>query len=496
MTKKCSRLLALAAGACMVWATPARAVIQVDFPVGKIYKASQQVMVGTVGSVRAANRLVDVRIAEGVKGESPGERLRIQVLQPAGLIASVAAGQPVVVFVAKAKGKRPLAIVHLADTWLLANAIAGAKPPAWRVGQVYQGEQSFPGRTVALAAIVRELKAGKSTLLDKVEHNIFRGGVRLLAKLDIPKPRYLAAGDVNGDKKPDVLIDTAGGCRLLLATADGYRDATKQWCPWGVAGGYSAFGDVNGDGRADYLQNNSLWINTGKGFAASKVTLGLPVRVAPLAAALSDATGDGKADALILSAAGNLRVLANPGSPDAPWKAAVSRRLWRDPRRPAAAAFGDWGDDGRPHVLAVWPDKVVRYALDAGGAAPAGYEQLTGVALDKYHRAHKGGLKGVLATTIDINGDGRRDFFLLAADHGLLLVNRGFGAFLVNPDAGGAVVSRGRHKVPFRLTPKTPWAAADLHNDGFEDLLVLAEDGTLYEVSNPPFRVGGGPRGR
>lgn len=480
----------------LAWAVPAAAVIKVDFPVRKIYEASRQVLVGTVRGVRAASRVVDVAVGEALKGD-PAERVRIQIVRPAELIGRVRPGGPVVVFVAKARRRgqpASMAIVHLADTWLLANAIAKADPPAWRVGQLYQGKASFPGRTAALGRIVREIKAGRCRLLDKVEHNVFRGGVAKLAVLAVPKPHSLAAADVNGDGRCDLLVGTAGGSRLFLATADGYRDSTRAWCPWGVVGGYSAFGDVTGDGKVDYLQNNSIWVNTGKGFAPTKVVLDLPEKVAPLAAALCEATGDDRTDAAVLSAAGELRVLENPGSTARPWPAKIARRLWRTGERPAAAAFGDFGDDGRPHVIAVWPRRVVRYAVDPNGPAPADYEALTGVALDKYHRAHKGGLTDVLATPIDINGDRRRDFLLLAGGHGLLLVNRGFGAFLVNPDAGGALVSRGRHRVPFVLTPKTPWAAADVHNDGFEDLLVLTADGTLYEVSNTPFPLPGAPR--
>jgi len=66
--------------------------------------------------------------------------------------------------------------------------------------------------------------------------------------------------------------------------------------------------------------------------------------------------------------------------------------------------------------------------------------------------------------------------------------NRGFGAFLCDYDAGGPVAPHGKKRPQFPLAPKMPWTAADLHNDGLDDLIVLAADGTLYEVPNKPRR--------
>jgi len=38
--------------------------------------------------------------------------------------------------------------------------------------------------------------------------------------------------------------------------------------------------------------------------------------------------------------------------------------------------------------------------------------------------------------------------------------------------------------VPFKLSPATPVAAADLHGDAIDDLLILAPDGRLFEADN------------
>jgi len=471
-------------------AAPAGAVIRVDFPVSKIYATSSTVLVGTVRKVTEANRVVDVRLAETAKGDPPGPMIRVQILKPERLIRQVAAGHPLVLFVAKGRGKAEApsaALVHVADTWLLAKRLPKASAPSWRAEERFVGRQCFPGRTAALVKVVAELEAGKTTLLDKAEHNVFRGGVKPRGRLDVTGATFLAAADVDGDRKHDLLIAAPSGFRLLLADGEGFTDATAARGLSGAAGRRADAADVNGDGRVDLLVGATVWVNHGSKFAAD-ARLDLPAGAVPLTVALADLTGDGRPDAAALLGDGRLLSLENPAAGKA-WSARPARKLWTGGEAPACAAFGDWGDDGRPHVIAVRTRSVTRYAL-TGEAPPADYERLTGVKLDKYHRAHRDGLKNVLTAPIDINADGRRDLFILADGGGLMLVNRGFGTFLVNPDAGGAVTSRGRRKVPFKLTPTTPWTAADLHHDGFEDLLILTPSGDLYEVSNTPY----GPR--
>jgi hypothetical protein len=94
------------------------------------------------------------------------------------------------------------------------------------------------------------------------------------------------------------------------------------------------------------------------------------------------------------------------------------------------------------------------------------------------------GLKNVVAAALEYNGDRRPDFLLVAEGGSLLLVNRGFGAFLAAGDAGAALVSTAERPVPFKLSPATPIARADMHGDGIDDLLVIAEDGRLFEADN------------
>lgn len=480
-----SVLLVLAsalAATVLACAAPALAVIRVDNTVSKIYADSKAVVVGTVTAVNPDNRVVDVKVTDTAKGESPGAQVRLQIVSPEDLIARVAAGQPVVLFIAEEKSGAFIALVHLADTWLMAQRVPESKPPVFRVMQVFNAKQTFPGRTVAMVRMAGELKGGKSTLLNKVEPNFFRGAIKEVAKLGVARPTLLAAADVNGDKKPDLVVAAADGAHLFLAAGAGYEDATATWGLAGASGLVAAFGDASGDGKPDLLLGKEIYINDGQKFTPAKAVLHVPDSAKPLAAALVDVTGDKKADALFLLAGGTFLVFENPGAPGQPWSQKSPVALWQEKEAALAAAFGDWGDNGKPHILVVRPGGIVRYALDADGGPPAGFERLTGEKTP--HVVSPEGLKNVVATTVDVNGDRRPDFLLVADGGTLVLVNRGFGAFLDALDGGSALVAAPDRPVPFKLSPATPVAAADLHGDAVDDLLILAPDGRLFEADN------------
>jgi len=478
-------------------ALPVNALIKLENTVAKTYATSLAVLTGKVEGVNAETRVVDVGILETLKGKSPGQRLRVQIAAPAELLKEIAPAQPLVFFLCETEGAGG-AMIHLADKWLLANGIPNSNLQVWRVVQVHDTmSQSFPGRTAALVRLVGDLKAGKFTILDKWERKPFAGGVHKIAKLNVQKPSWIMAADINGDKKPALLAGSASGTRLLLATANGYEDATEQSGLSGSASGYHASGDIfsRGDGKLDLLLGDTLWISQGAGagkrFVAAKAQLELPAKGQPLAAALADVTGDGKPDALLLSDSGELRIFANPGAPDKPWPLHATKTLWTEaetagkPQAKAFAAFGDWGDDGKLCVMTVSETGIVRYALDANGGAPADLLRLTGADLRKNEK-YRGGLKNVMAAALHMGESPRPDLFVLCDSGGLLLVNRGFGTYLLDDNAGAAFASGAEGQAGLKFTPATPWTPACLRGGAVDDLLVVGEDGTLYEVGNSP----------
>jgi hypothetical protein len=479
------RRLYVSSLAFLLFNLPAAAVIKIEMPVSKLYETAQAVVTGNIVRVNPDNQVIEVKVTNTLKGESPGDQFRIQIVSPAELIKEASVGQPVVLLTGRARSG-PAHMLHLADAWLRAERVADSSPPVWRVVKVHDSKKEFPGTTAALVRIMIELKAGKSTLLDMMEQNYLSGGIKELGRLKANKPSWLMAVDVNGDKKPDLLVGVGDGVKLFMAVGAKYEDATEKWGLSAASGRYHASGDINGDGRIDLLLDSAIWMNDGGKFTDLSRRLSLPAN--PLAAAFIDFGGRKmKLDATFLTADGMLHTSENPPANGASWKERPAQTLWKDDPAPVMAAFGDWGDNREPHVLAIRETGVTRYALDGGRADD--FERLTGVNLQKYYARYSKGLKNAAAVAIDINGDGRRDMMIVCDGGGLLMVNRGFGAFLVDYDAGGNIIADDKNHVPFKLGPNTVWAAADMRGDGHEDLLVLTEDGILYDVANPPQAV-------
>ena len=193
-----------------------------------------------------------------------------------------------------------------------------------------------------------------------------------------------------------------------------------------------------------------------------------------------------------LTASGRLQVIkhsrSSKESKTRTWTTEAPRQLWPADSPAIAAEFGNFGETSKLHVLAVRQDGVTRYSLDAAGGPQADFERLTGVNLKKYYERYAGGFKNPLVTTLDVNGDRRRDLLIVCDAGGMLMVNRGYGTFLCDYDSGGEIAAHPKTAPKLKLTAQTPWTTVDLHRDGQDDLLVLTADGTLYEVPNKPRR--------
>ncbi len=453
----------------------ASAVFEVGLKVTEMYATSKDVSAGKIVKIDAEHQLLEVDITQTYKGDAAANHVRIR-FQQADLLKDAAEGQPVMVFVAT---KRPdTATLRVSDRWLIATLVPKSTPAMWLVKQEKQDfYRTFPGRTVALQELIAQIKDGKHPLLDKTENKVFTGGIKEIAKLKVSKPAALIASDLSADKKATLLVPAADATHA-------FASADKTFAPIGepLPGGlHAAVGDLNGDGKRAVLVGKTLYtIDAGK-FTPLPAKLDLPPDADLLAIALADVTGDKKADVIALKKTGELLVFENPGAPDKPWTARPARQLWQDEKTPpSAAAFGDFGDDGQLHVIVLRDTGITRYAV-AGDDPPADFTKLTGEKLEVYNKDKPNWLASGKLVPLDMNGDGRPDLLIVSPTAGLLLVNRGFGAYLVNPDADKDLKGG-----PFPITPGTQLVGADIGGDKADDLLILTEDGTLFQAANPP----------
>jgi hypothetical protein len=474
--------LLLACGVAFFVAPSAWAVIRVDAPITQIYDIAKLVLIGKVVSIDASKKIVEVEVDKVSKGDFASHRVQIQLGNINDYFRQVELNQPVVIF----NGLKS-ALVHLADNFLSAEPLHGSEPPILKVNKVNPIQWSFPGRTVALVRLVDEIASGHPTLLNLIEHVVWGGGINQWGRV-LPNADYVVASDLNGDGKAEVLIGNRRSAQLLVNTGTRFKDETVKWGLRNARGKWAACGDINGDGRVDLLIGNRFWLNRGHHFAPGPV-LPLPSDADFLTVALLDVTSGGRPDAVFLTKNGDLQIFENPGRGHTRWKAAPTRRLWADGSEATAAALSiDWGDTGKPHAIVAGVSGITRYALDPDGGPPAGLDRLIGDPLKTYDKTKELGRWDVFAVVpLDINGDGLEDLIVILDKGGPTLVNRGFGAFFLNPLPAEATRALGGKEVPWKLTAGTRFGAGDIHGDKFDDLLIVTPEGRLFELNNTPY---------
>ena len=166
--------------------------------------------------------------------------------------------------------------------------------------------------------------------------------------------RWLAVSDVNGDGKPDLIVAGNGGIAsdvcLLLGNGDGTFQAPQVLSSFPLASAL-AVADVNGDGIPDVLFGTSrsgtvnILVGNGDGTFQNQRTFlsGLEVN----SIAVVDLNGDGKSDlAVANSVDGNVCVLLGNG--DGTFQ---PRLTFAAGAYPYSLAVADLNNDGKPDLI-------------------------------------------------------------------------------------------------------------------------------------------------
>jgi hypothetical protein len=277
------------------------------------------------------------------------------------------------------------------------------------------------------------------------------------------QPRSVVAADLNGDGKPDIVTAnfSANTVSILFGTGSGGFGAPTQLSVPGFGPDYVAVGDFNNDGKPDlavaYLNAGSVSIMLGDGSGGFGPATNFVVPSGAQQVVVNDFNGDGKADLAVATISG-VAVLLGDGN-----GGFGAAKTLQTPATASSVAVGDFNGDGRADLVAAVTNTstVLLYLGDGQGgfAAPLSF---------------KAGGGPVSLAVADYNGDGNAD---------VAAANGGPVAILLGDGAGGFA-----DPVVY-VTPgpvSRAIVSADFNSDARPDLAVANQGGSVVPTSNPP----------
>jgi sugar lactone lactonase YvrE len=187
------------------------------------------------------------------------------------------------------------------------------------------------------------------------------------------QPQVLAAADLNGDGKTDLLVTIflPGEICVLLGNGDGTLQAPVTYFPGGTPCSV-AVGDFNGDSKLDLAVGLgpgglSVFIGNGDGTFQSASTSGTEDYLGNLI--VGDFDGDGKLDIAISENGANAAVTVLLGKGDGTFQPPVLYRVGITPTH--AVTVGDFNGDGRSDLaVTTIQDGTVSILLGRAAANP------------------------------------------------------------------------------------------------------------------------------
>ena len=300
-------------------------------------------------------------------------------------------------------------------------------------------------------------------------------------------PISVAAADVNGDGKPDLLVANRNDSRvgvLLNTTTPGAATvslATQTTFVTGNTPVSLAVADVNGDGRPDVLTANqgsgtvSVLLNTtapGAATASFAAQASFTTGTVPVSVAAADVNGDGKPDLLVAnSQSNNVVVLLNTTATGATTASFAARAIFAPGTPPASVTGADVNADNKPDLLVVYSSSNnsvgVLLNTTATGATTASFGPQGNLTT---------GTTPYSVVAADVNGDSKPD--LLVPNYG----SSNVGVLLNATAPGAAMVSFAAQLTYPTGSSPTSVAVADVNGDRRPDLIVANYGGNTVGV--------------
>ncbi|HSZ54400.1 MAG TPA: FG-GAP-like repeat-containing protein [Tepidisphaeraceae bacterium] len=215
---------------------------------------------------------------------------------------------------------------------------------------------------------------------------------------------YVAAADLNGDGKVDLLSDVAGGVQVLLGNGNGTFGPPQTFSA-GPDPGAIGVADLNGDGKPDFVVADrfdlvvSVFLGNGNGTFQAQNTFAATGTSSPYSVVnsvdIADVNGDGKRDLVVGGQTSSTDVFLGNGNGTFQAAQTVATGPTFD------TALADVNADGKLDLIAISLYDDAAVVLPGNGDGTFGPPRAFGV-----------GLNPIGVAVADMNGDGKPDLIV------------------------------------------------------------------------------------